>query len=137
MREPFMTPDTADERKILAMLDRMGTLVFNRDLRVVDELWSDAGFRLLGSEIGDRAETRAEVAAHMKGLFEKPIRVSWDWRDRKVTRHGDLAWICAEGDLVVAHADRTDRSAYRLVGIFQRIAGRWRWRLFSGSEPLT
>lgn len=50
-----MTPDAADERAILAMPGSLGTLVFNRDSAVADELWSGAGFRLLGSGIGDHA----------------------------------------------------------------------------------
>jgi len=52
-----------------------------------------------------------------------------------VTRHGDLAWVCAESQLEIAHADHTERKPYRMVCIFQKGEKGWRWRLFSGSEP--
>ena len=35
----------------------------------------------------------------------------------------------------MAWPDRTERKPYRAVCILQKAAGRWRWRLFSGSEP--
>jgi hypothetical protein len=130
-----MHSSDADEQTILSMLDRLNTLVFERDRAVVDELWSDLGFRLLGSEPGDRTETRAELAAQFEKIFSRPFRLSWAWKDRTVTRHGDLAWACAETNLEIAHPDHTELRPYRMVCIFQKVGERWRWRLFSGSEP--
>ena len=125
----------ADDRAILARLDRLGELLFARDPAIVDELWSGFGFRLIGSEPGEIADTREGLAALMAGLFSRKARLSWSWDNRSVTRQGEIAWIFAEGYVVVTAPDRTDRLPYRLVCIFQKVAGTRRWRLFSGSQP--
>src|SRR5438876_904196 len=124
----------ADDQAILARLDRLGALLFARDPAIVDELWSDLGFRLVGSEPGEIADTREGLAQLMNGLFSRPVRLTWSWTSRKVTRQGELAWIFAEGHVVATAPDRADRLPYRLVCILQRVAGDWRWRLFSGPE---
>jgi hypothetical protein len=125
----------ADDQAILARLDRLGALLFAREPAIVDELWSELGFRMVGSEPGEIADTREGLAALMAGLFSRKARLSWAWDDRKATRQGEIAWIFAEGYVVVTASDRTDRLPYRLVCIFQKVAGTWRWRLFSGSQP--
>ena len=50
----------ADDQAILARLDRLGALLFARDPAIVDELWSDLGCRLVGSE--PRSPTRAKAS---------------------------------------------------------------------------
>ena len=125
----------ADDQAILAKLDRLGALLFARDPAIVDELWSDLGVRLVGSEPGEIANTREGLAALMSSLFSRKARLSWSWDNRNVTRQGEIAWVFAEGHVVVTAPDRMDRLPYRLVCIFQRVAGEWRWRLFSGSQP--
>jgi hypothetical protein len=131
-----MSAADAEDQAVLAKLDRLSALVDARDLAVVDELWSGLGFRLVGSEIGEVDETREEVAAHMKALFARPIRISWAWGPRRVTHHGDLAWVFAESEIVIASADRTERKPYRMFCIFQKVDDRWHWRAFNGSEPI-
>jgi hypothetical protein len=126
---------TADDSAILARLDRLGELLFARDPAIVDELWCDLGFRLVGSEPGEIADTREGLARLMSSLFSRKERLSWSWDDRTVTHQGEIAWVFAEGHVVVTAPERTDRLPYRLVCIFQRVAGDWRWRLFSGSQP--
>ena len=125
-----------DDEAVLAKLDRLRALLHARDPAVIDELWSGPGFRLVGSEQGESAQTRDELAALFENLFSKPVRLSWAWDERTVTRHGDLAWVYADGQLEISEADRTARKPYRMVCIFQKIDGQWHWRLFSGSEPV-
>jgi hypothetical protein len=125
-----------DDKTVLSLLDRLSGLIFARDPAVVDELWSDLGFRLFGSEQGESAGTRDELAALFASLFSIPPRLAWAWKDRTVTRCGNLAWICAEGQLEMTYPDRTDRKPYRAICIFQKVAELWYWRLFSGSEPV-
>ena len=131
-----MDATDAEDQALLAKLDRLNDLVYARDPAVVDELWSDLGFRLVGSELGEVDETREELSAHMKALFAKPFRVSWAWRQRKVTHQGDLAWVFADSEIVIAYPDRTERKPYRMLGIFQKLDGHWHWRVFNGSEPV-
>jgi len=135
MQTTPMDSDARERRAVLAKLDRLSALIFARDATVVDELWSGAGFRLVGSEPGESAQTREELAALIGALFAKPFRVSWFWEQCDVTHHGDLAWVLAEGRLETTYVDRVEGAPYRLLGIFQKIDDCWRWRLFSGSEP--
>jgi hypothetical protein len=130
-----MDTGDAEDQSLLAKLDRLNALVYARDPAIVDELWSNLGFRLVGSEVGEIDETREELAAHMAALFAKPFQVSWAWAQRKVTRHGDIAWVFADGEIVIAYPDRTERKPYRMFCIFQEVDGRWYWRVFNGSEP--
>jgi hypothetical protein len=51
----------AEDQAVLAKLDRLNALVFARDPALVDELWSDLGFRLVGSEGG-------RLTRHVKSL---------------------------------------------------------------------
>jgi hypothetical protein len=132
----MVAADTEDQA-LLAKLDRLNALIYARDPSVVDELWSDLGFRLVGSEVGEVDEIREELAAHMEALFAKQFRVSWAWGQRTVTRHGDLAWVFADSEIVIAYPDRTERKPYRMFCIFQKLDSDWTWRVFNGSEPVT
>jgi hypothetical protein len=120
--------------EITAKLEQLGELMFARDMAIVDELWSD-GFRLIGSEIGEIATTRADLETLFSGLFEHPARLRWRWDETVTTIENDIAWAFAEGNLELAYADHTDRKPYRLVTVFRRANDSWQWRLFSGSEP--
>ncbi|MCW1843074.1 nuclear transport factor 2 family protein [Prosthecomicrobium hirschii] len=124
-----------DEDRILARLDEFGRLLASRDLGIVDALSNRLGVTLFGSEAGERAGSREELLALFGGLFARPYGLAFAWQDRHVTIGGDIAWVIAEGLLHVIHPDRDVPTPYRLVGIFQRHAGAWHWRLFSGSEP--
>ena len=123
-----------DDQQILARLERLGELLFARDPGIVDELWSD-GFRLIGSEKGEIAETRDQLDDLFARLFHLDARLCWAWDTKTITIENDIAWVFAKGHVEIAHPDRIDRRPYRLVAIFRKVDGNWRWRLFSGSEP--
>jgi hypothetical protein len=129
-----MSPGSADDQEILSRLDRFNALLFSRDPAIVDELWND-GFRLIGSERGESATTRDELAAIMAELFSRPFRLSWAWKNRTVTHAGSVAWVCADCDLTMTFPDRVESTPYRMVCIFENVDGRWQWRLYGGSEP--
>ena len=124
-----------DEQAILARLDRLGELVFARDPKVVDELWTDAGFTLYGSEVGEVAHTRAEVTHLFNELYARPFRIRWLWNNRQVSIAGDMAWLATDCRLQLTYPDRVEHLPYRITAVFQWIAGQWRWRLYSGAEP--
>ena len=73
----------ADDQAILARLDQLGALLFARDPAIVDELWSDLGFRLVGSEPAEIADTREGLAALMTSC--SPAR-------RACPGHGPTGW---------------------------------------------
>jgi hypothetical protein len=126
--------EMGENHAIIAKLDRLGELMFARDAAIVDELWSD-GFRLIGSEKGEIADSRDQLEALFTRLFVHPARLRWVWDDKPVTIENDIAWVFAEGHVEISYSDHVDRRPYRLVAIFRKIGENWRWRLFSGSEP--
>lgn len=124
-----------DIQAITSKLDRASALMFARDIAIVDELWSD-GFRLVGSEEREIATTHAKLVKLVTALFSAPFRLRWDWDGKSVTIENDIAWVFAEGHLEFVFDDHVDRVSYRLVAIFHRAGTDWKWRLYSGSEPM-
>jgi len=115
-------------------IDRFSALLTARDPAIVDEIWSP-GFRLVGSEPGEIADSR-QALVHLFGkLFARPVRYGFDFATFAVEANGETAWLFAEGDLMATGADAADRFPYRLTAVFVRSEDGWRWRLFSGSEP--
>ncbi len=124
-----------DTDAILARLDEFARLIAARDLAIVDALANPSGFLMLGSEAGERAAGRAEIEALFRSLYAKPHSLAFAWETPEVTIAGNIAWVTAEGTMNVVRPGGTRPMPYRMVGIFERTAGGWAWRLFSGSEP--
>jgi hypothetical protein len=59
--------------------------------------------------------------------------VLFDLQPGKVSAHGNVAWLTADGTFRLSTDDQ--RQPYRLTAIFERRADRWLWQVFSGSEP--
>jgi ketosteroid isomerase-like protein len=123
------------ESEVLEAMDRLGARLWSRDLAIMDEFVDDVDVLLVGSEDGEIARGRAAIEALMRGLFDLPMRLTWDWRRRTVSHIGDIAWVFADCEVVLTFADGEKRKPYRMTGVLQRLAGRWRWRQFHGSEP--
>lgn len=126
-----------DRAEILSRLKRLGELMQARDPAIVDELWNERGFRPYGSEAGEGADTRAGLVRLFEGLYARPFRIRWRWIDPAVAVAGEIAWLSTEGKLELIYPDRVESQPYRLVAVFEKTGGLWRWRLFSGSEPAT
>ncbi|CAN7609403.1 nuclear transport factor 2 family protein [Rhizobium sp. LjRoot254] len=124
-----------DEQAIYAKLDRASALMFAKDMAIVDELWSN-GFRLVGSEVGEIAETRDELEGLVAYVFTAPFRLRWIWDSKPVTIENDIAWVFAQGRVEFVYDRHVHPAAYRLAAIFRRAGTDWTWRLYSGSEPM-
>ncbi|MFO1150903.1 MAG: nuclear transport factor 2 family protein [Alsobacter sp.] len=120
---------------INARIDRFVALLAARDPAIVDELWSERGFRLVGSEKGEVFRTRDDLARKFVALFALPRQLVFDWPRREIEVEGDIAWAFVEGDLVYRTPDADERRTYNATFIFQRLGDAWRWRQFFGSEP--
>ncbi len=119
------------EVDINARIDRFVTLLRNRDAALLDELWTERGFHLVGSERGEVFRTRDELSRK----FANPRQLVFEWPSREITVEGQVAWVFVEGDLVMRGGDSDERRPYNALLIFQRLNGSWRWRQFFGSEP--
>ena len=132
---PSVKYPSNDDKAILAKLDYLSRLLSDRDPEIVGELWSP-GFRLVGSEVGEIVETRESLVALVDNLFGRAPRFSWEWTRRDLSIHGGIAWVFAEGHLVQTNLEGVKRAPYRVVAIFEKDGEHWKWRLFSGSEPV-
>ena len=120
---------------MLSAIDRLGDLLWARDARIIEEFIDHPEVLLVGSEEREIARGRGEIESLIAWLFALPERLRWDWRHRDVCVDGDIAWVFADGKIVIASGDEEKRIPYRLSGVLQRTSGRWRWRQFHGSEP--
>jgi ketosteroid isomerase-like protein len=101
----------------------------------VDEFADDADTLLVGSLPGDRARGRAELAEHFRSYFERPETFGFVWREVDVAVRGAVAWLHAEGEVVLHGPNGDTRQPYRLTGVLEQHHGKWLWRLFHGSQP--
>jgi len=124
-----------DKAAIEAKIDAAARLMFAKDMAIVDELWSD-GFRLVGSEVGEMAASRDELEALIAYLFSLPFKLRWVFNERPtIIIENDIAWTFSEMHVHLVCPDKVINLPYRLVTIFGRENGAWKWRLYSGSEP--
>jgi ketosteroid isomerase-like protein len=120
---------------INARIDRIIALLRDRDPAIVEELWTERGFRLVGSEKGEVFRTRAELDSKFAAILANPRQLIFEWPRREITVEGDVCWVFVEGDLVYRGEGGDERKAYNATFIFQRLDGEWRWRQFFGQEP--
>lgn len=120
---------------INARIDRFVALLAGRDPAIVDELWTDRGFRLVGSEKGEVFRTRDELARKFEAIFADPRQFVFDWPRREIDVEGTVAWVFVGGDLIYRSAEGDERRVYNATFVFQAVDGDWRWRQFFGSEP--
>lgn len=92
----------------------------------------DADVALFGSEVSETSLGRAAIREHLARIYAQPYRILFDLQPGKVSAHGNVAWLTAEGTYRLSTED--ERRPYRLTAVFERRADRWLWQLFSGSE---
>jgi ketosteroid isomerase-like protein len=123
------------ERGVRRALIRLNGFLANRDLAVVDEFARGPETRLVGSAPSDVARTREDLETHFARYFAMPETLAFSWREVQVSVHGAIAWLHAEGELVLNGPAGAQRRPYRLTGVLELQGGLWKWRLFHGSEP--
>ena len=125
-----------DTAELLAReaLERLNDRLAAHDFAFLDEF--DPSALLIASEEGEIASTRAEMRSLLTSVYELPVRVGWEWEEVIANASGDVAWVYAEGRLVMTGDAAVQHKRYRMSGVLQRVNERWLWRLFHGSEPV-
>lgn len=127
-------PQRDAERGVRRTLIRLNQLLASRDLGIVDE-FVDGDSLLVGSLGSEKARGRDELEAHFRGYFDRPETLSFAWREVDVAVRGAVAWLHAEGEVVIRGDESETRQPYRLTGVLEQHGGKWLWRLFHGSHP--
>lgn len=110
-------------------------LVSRKDPLVMSEFAPDAEVLLVGSENGEVVEGPGALRDFFTRVFRAPANVGWEWRKVRISSCQDVAWLFAEGEVVIVADAKPQRRPYRLTGVLQRQGKKWLWRHFHGSEP--
>jgi hypothetical protein len=132
-----MPVDPVTERNVLAALHRLNLAVAGHDLAGVLALFSkDDDVMLVGSEAGELALGPIAVEAFFRRVFDRPVHYSWLWHTVSVSAVDKVAWVLADGEVVLRDDDEISRRPYRITGVLKCTGGVWRWQQFHGSEPI-
>jgi ketosteroid isomerase-like protein len=122
------------ERGVRLALIRLNECLANRDMAILDE-FSPSPDTLLAGGGGEHCRGRAELEAFYKSLFAMPFTATYSWRLVEVSVRGDVAWVHAEGEVIMKDADGQEaRHPYRLAGVLEPHGRRWQWRFFQGTS---
>jgi len=91
---------------------------------------------LIGSEAGEIAMGIPEVERFFTRLFARTSTFSCEERSVAGAMAGDTAWFFADGFIVMKEVGARKSAPYRVSGVLERADGRWRWKLYHGSEPV-
>jgi len=127
--------DAASVAKV--MIARFFERVSARDPGVLDEFAAGDDVLLAGSDAGEIARGREELAAFFPRLFTRPTTFAYEVQRVDASRAGDLVWFFAEGRMTVASADGRRTVPYSISGVLERYGERWLWRQYHGSEPVS
>ena len=130
-------PQRTAERGARRALIRLNSLLAARDPALIDEFARGEETILVGSTARDIARGRAAIQAHLAEVFAEPETLSFSWRQVEVVVRGTLAMLHAEGEAVFKGEAGERRVPYRLTAVLEPDRGRWKWRLFHGSQPAT
>lgn len=129
-------PRSSAERGVRLALIRLNGLLARRDTAILDEFVAADDTLMVGARAGDRAQGLAQIAEAFQRMFQMPETVSFVWREVDVAVRGEVAWLHADGQIVL-HGDAGEqRFPYRLAGVLEPQGPRWKWRLFQGSQPI-
>jgi len=125
-----------DETLLASKLQVFQSMIETKNRALIDELWSDKGFHLIGSERGEICLTRAQVEAKLEAIFSSPSTLVLEFPRTHISVVGNAGWIFAEGVLTRRDpAGLIVATDYLATCIFEQVEGVWRWRQFFGSEP--
>jgi ketosteroid isomerase-like protein len=132
-----MQSDGQTRSPVYEVLERFNQLVSTRNLQVLAEFVPGDEVLIIGSEVGEIAKGRQELEAFFTRVFARQATFSWEWDRMDVSHAGDLAWFFAEGQVILSSASGQRKSPYRISGVLERHGGRWLWRQYHGSEPVS
>jgi hypothetical protein len=128
-------PQRTAERGVRRALIRLNTLLAARDPALIGEFAKGDETILAGSTAQSMARGRAEIEAQIGKLYAGPETIAFSWRQVEVVVRGTLAILHAEGEAVFKSGAGERRVPYRLTGVLEPDGGKWKWRLFHGSQP--
>jgi ketosteroid isomerase-like protein len=128
-------PRTSAERGVRLALIRLNGLLARRDPAIVDEFVAASDSLMVGARPGERFQGPAQIAEAFRRMFGMAETISFTWREVDVSVRGDVAWLHAEGQMILKGEGGEQRVPYRLAGVLEPHGPHWKWRMFQGSQP--
>jgi ketosteroid isomerase-like protein len=122
--------------QILEALERFNELVSTKNPQVLEEFATGDDVLLIGSDLGEIAAGRQELAVFFDRIFTRDASYSWQFDRINVSYKDDLAWFFADGWVILTTGKEQRKSPYRVSGVFECKGERWLWRQYHGSEPV-
>ena len=129
-------PDTEILAAFDAFFDR---LCVQRDAAAATALFAnDDDIWMSGSDLPELAVGTEAIAALHRDVVSRPFALRFTWDRRMVHSEGDVAWVNADGSLLVEYQiSEPTTMHYRITVVLVRRDGAWRWHTMNGSEPHT
>jgi ketosteroid isomerase-like protein len=131
-----MPVDEDARSEVKGVLERFNHLVATRNLKVLAEFAPGDDVLLIGSDEGEIAKGPQEIGAFFRRIFAHSSTFSWEWSRIDVSRVGDIAWLFADGWVIVTSPEGQVKTPYRITGVLELNGERWLWRQYHGSEPV-
>ncbi len=120
-----------------SLLEQFSNAVSRHDPKAVLALFAeDPNIAMLGSEKREIAIGRKEFGRFLQRVLSRPETYSWKWKRKMISIRGNVAWITAEGSVIVRKGSRENITPYRLTGVFEKRKAKWLWMHYHGSEPV-
>lgn len=132
-----MQADASVKAQVKEVLERFNDLVSTQNMQVLSEFAPGDDVILIGSEVGEVVTGREAIEAFFVRIFARDTTCSWEWERIDVSHAGDLAWFFAEGRVILSTAKGQRKAPYRISGVLEHHEGKWLWRHYHGSEPVT
>src|SRR4051794_6863646 len=129
---------TVPDTEILAAFDAFfERLTVDRDPAAATALFADDDdIWMSGSDLPELAIGTEAIAALHRDVAAQPVTLTFTWDKRMVHHEGDVAWVNADGSLLVEYEDREPTTMhYRITVVLVRRDGAWRWHTMNGSRP--
>lgn len=126
-------PEQKVHKAVAAALAALNAALSARDPAIVGHFHRSALF--IGSEPGEMARGRTEIAALFARILGSPATVQFHWTSIETAQSGSTLWFFADGEVEIVAQGRETRRTYGLTGVLVKGRHGWRWRLFHGSEP--
>jgi uncharacterized protein (TIGR02246 family) len=126
-----------DDRLARSAVDALDAAWESGDVEAILDCF-DPDLVFFGSGDGEEAVGRDGLRT-LLGLLAPRIeggRFTIEWDSLRADRLGDVAVISGIGRIRSSGTlSRFDRTPYRLTGVIVERDGRWRWKVYHGSEP--
>ena len=107
----------------------------DRDPETAAALFADDDLSFSGSDMAERATTKAELLALLRAIAAGPNTLRFAWSEKRAHVEGDVAWVNAVGSVTSTGPAGQRTIPYRVTAVLRRRGGLWVWHTFAGSEP--